>query len=274
MQRGEDSYFEDLKEKIKRDTAFDCHQYKDAYLKRRFAIRMRIHGARSYQDYMKVLDTHPEEYKELIDTLTINVTEFMRDPSVYDAFFPLLRDMISIKRREGDKRIKIWSAGCSTGEEPYSIAILLNKALGEGFGDFSVRIIASDIDEGALRKAREGLYKRDALKNLSENEIRVYFTKERGLYRISDELKRVVRFVKHDLIHQQEYKFCDVIFCRNVAIYFSREQQKDLYMKFYRGLKDGGYFIAGKSETLVGEAARLFSQVNAKEKIYQKRALR
>ncbi|VUT27847.1 MAG: chemotaxis methyltransferase CheR [Candidatus Syntrophoarchaeum sp. GoM_oil] len=267
---GEDKYFEDLKDKVNNSVAFDCQQYKDSYLKRRFAIRMRSNNVTSYRDYMKLLDYNQKEYEQLLDTLTVNVTEFMRDTQVYDAFSNVLRDLATTKKREGDKTIKIWSAGCSSGEEPYSIAILIKKVLGVMHSDVVTQIIATDIDDGSLDKARAGLYKQDALKNMKENEIRMYFTKEEDLYRVNNNLKRMIRFKKHDLIREREIGYCDVIFCRNVVIYFSREQQNELYMKFYKGLKDGGYFIAGKSETLVGESATLLKTINAREKLYQK----
>mgnify|MGYP000153162805 CR=1 FL=1 len=211
-----------------------------------------------------------EYYEKLLDTLTVNVTEFMRDPPVYEAFTAVLRDLVAAKVKRGDKTLRIWSAGCSSGEEAYSLAILLRKTLGVMHRDLSTQIIASDIDPGSLNKAREGVYKKDALKNMVDKEIQIYFTREKDLYRVNDDLKRMIRFKKHDLIREKEIGYCDVIFCRNVIIYFSREQQKDLYMKFYRGLKDYGYLVTGKSETLVGKAANLFKTINHREKIYQK----
>jgi len=270
MLGGDDAYFEDLKTKVKRDVTFDCSQYKDSFLKRRFAIRMRATRVTTFRDYIKLLDSDQQEYEKLLDTLTVNVTEFMRDPPVYEAFTAVLRDLVAAKVKRGDKTLRIWSAGCSSGEEAYSLAILLRKTLGVMHRDLSTQIIASDIDPGSLNKAREGVYKKDALKNMVDKEIQIYFTREKDLYRVNDDLKRMIRFKKHDLIREKEIGYCDVIFCRNVIIYFSREQQKDLYMKFYRGLKDYGYLVTGKSETLVGKAANLFKTINHREKIYQK----
>jgi chemotaxis protein methyltransferase CheR len=171
--RGEDAYFEDLKTKVNRDVAFNCSQYKDAYLKRRFAIRMRSTRVTTFRDHIKLLDSDQQEYEKLLDTLTVNVTEFMRDPPVYDAFTTVLRDLVAAKSKRGNKTLKIWSAGCSSGEEAYSLAILLRKTLGVMHRDLNTQIIASDIDPGSLNKAREGLYKKDALKNMMDKEIQI-----------------------------------------------------------------------------------------------------
>jgi len=270
MLGGEDKHFEGLKDKVNKDVEFDCHQYKDSYLKRRFAIRMRSNNVTTYSEYIKILEANQQEYKELLDTLTVNVTEFMRDQVVYDAFYTLLRDLVAAKQSQRDKTLSIWSAGCSSGEESYSIAILLRKIPAIVNGDLSVKFVATDIDDGSLAKARAGQYKKDALKNMNNRDIQTCFTLEKESYQINSDLKQMIRFRKHDLIREREIRFCDVIFCRNVVIYFSRDQQKELYMKFYNGLKDGGYFVAGKSETLVGEAANLLVPVNQKKKIYQK----
>ncbi|OFV68699.1 MAG: chemotaxis protein CheR [Candidatus Syntrophoarchaeum caldarius] len=267
---GKNRYFERLKDKISNDIGFDCHQYKDSYLQRRIAIRMRSNAVTTYSDYIKILESREQEYDALIDTLTVNVTEFMRDPQVYTTFFTFLRELVAAKVSRGDKTLNIWSAGCSSGEEPYSIAILLRKIPAIMNGDIIVKFVATDIDEGSLAKARTGLYKRDALKNLSTYEIRTNFTMDGQLYRINSDLKRMIQFRKHDMIRESAIRFCDVIFCRNVIIYFSRDQQKQLYMKFYNALRNGGYLVTGKSETLIGEATNLFVPVRRKERIYQK----
>jgi chemotaxis protein methyltransferase CheR len=266
-----DKDFITLKKQIFRCTSLDLGQYKDTYLQRRIGVRMRCCGSKEYSDYSNFLDSHPTEYDQLLDDLTINVTQFFRDPIVFKAMeeevLPLL---IYDKIKEGKNDITIWSAGCSSGEEPYSIAIMLRELLGEELNNFNVNIIGSDIDDASLEAASVGKYLPRQVTNIKKEYLDRYFTLEGEMYQISQDIMDMVDLRKIDLIASKPPARFDCIFCRNVVIYFTREMQEHLYMKFFGSLNQGGYFVMGNTETLVGEAAHLLTTFKSRERIYQK----
>ncbi|RLG37800.1 MAG: protein-glutamate O-methyltransferase CheR [Candidatus Alkanophagales archaeon] len=265
------AFFNILKRKISKKTGLDCYKYKDNYLRRRIDIRMKESGVSSYREYLRFLDEHPEEYVALLDKITVNVTQFFRDVEAFQVFKnEVLPQLLSEKKRRGSKILRIWSAGCATGEEPYTIAIILHEMLGGELKSFLVSILATDIDEQALKVAVAGLYEGASLRNVERRIVKKHFEHENGKYRIKDDIRRLVRFKKHDLISGEKFSHFDVIFCRNVMIYFSKELQGRLLMDFYEALNDGGFLILGRTETLVGAAKEKFACVNARERIYQK----
>jgi chemotaxis protein methyltransferase CheR len=266
-----DKDFITLKKKIFHSTSLDLGQYKDTYLQRRIGVRMRCCGSKAYSDYSNFLDTNPKEYDKLLDDLTINVTQFFRDPMVFNAMeeevLPLL---IYDKIKHGKGDITVWSAGCSSGEEPYSIAIMLRELLGEELDNFNVRIIGSDIDDFSLEAAAAGKYLPRQVTNVKKEYLERYFTLEGEMYQISQDIMDMVDLRKIDLIASKPPAKFDCIFCRNVVIYFTREMQEHLYMKFFDSLNVGGYFVMGNTETLVGEAAHLLTTFKSRERIYQR----
>lgn len=266
-----DKDFITLKKQIFRCTSLDLGQYKDTYLQRRIGVRMRCCGSKEYSDYSNFLDSNPTEYDQLLDDLTINVTQFFRDPIVFKAMeeevLPLL---IYDKIKQGKNDITIWSAGCSSGEEPYSIAIMLRELLGEELNNFNVNIIGSDIDDASLEAAAVGKYLPRQVTNIKKEYLEKYFTLEGEMYQISQDIMDMVDLRKIDLIASKPPARFDCIFCRNVVIYFTREMQEHLYMKFFGSLNQGGYFVMGNTETLVGEASHLLTTFKSRERIYQK----
>lgn len=271
-ERITDPDFLALKRRIRTERKLDCDQYKDSYLARRFAVRMRARYVNGYKEYLAVLDREPAEYDCLLDDLTINVTQFFRDPPVFqtleEEILPLL---VYGKVKSNQGSIRIWSAGCSSGEEPYSVAILMQELLGEDAGSFDVSILATDIDEAVLESAAEGRYLPRQVVNVPKPYLQRHFEREGESYVVSDPLKAMVELRRLDLISQSPGGAFDLILCRNVVIYFTKQMQEGLYMKFYRALRDGGYFVMGNTETLLGEASRLFSSVSCRGRIYQKR---
>ena len=262
--------FEAIKRRIFEVRGLDAQQYKDTYLKRRLAVRMRANSVETYMDYLQVLKNNLGEFDPLMDSLTINVTEFFRNPDTYKAIESVFHDLITEKKNHDRNLIRIWSAGCSSGEEPYSLAILLSEILGEEVGKYNITIHATDIDPIILKKAKAGLYKPEILQNMGEARINKYFKRADENYVIKDNIKKMVRFSKLDLIADKKSKSFDMVLCRNVVIYFSRELQERLYMDFYESLNHNGYFVMGKTETLVGESLKRFKSVNKNERVYQK----
>jgi chemotaxis protein methyltransferase CheR len=267
--------FKKLKQKILEERGLDVSQYKENYLKRRFGIRVRANDADSYYNYMNILDSEPQEYVKLIDTLDVNVTEFFRNPEVFEVLgTQILPQLIANKLDQGRNTIRIWSAGCSDGKETYSIAMLLHEILGWRIRDFDILIKGTDYDPSVLNKARNGVYETYGLIDIEEqvppNYLKEYFICEGDTYTIKPEVKELTAFRHHDLISGRKFTGFDMILCRNVTIYFSRELQDKLYMDFYSALNNHGYLVMGKTETLVGNSRELFEIVDNRERIYQK----
>ncbi|MHC1610227.1 MAG: CheR family methyltransferase [Candidatus Methanospirareceae archaeon] len=266
--------FNILKKKICDRTGVDCSNYKDNYLKRRIGLRMKAMGfdEDSYDEYSRFLDENPDECKSLIEEITINVTEFFRDIETFDAFRDeVLPELLAEKRERKSRILRIWSAGCSIGEEPYTISIILHERLGSELNNWLISIHATDIDEKALRAARAGIYESQALRNMSKYQISRYFDADGdGRYRIKEEVKHLVRFQRHDLFSERKFSHFDVIFCRNVIIYFRKEFQNQLLLDFYNALNRGGYLILGRTETMTEGVGEKFVCVNRRERIYKK----
>lgn len=263
--------FQLLLDKILQDRGLDFRHYRQELLKRRVALRIRANNLGSYSDYLRFLINNPEEYDKLFETLYINVSEFFRDPEVWIPIKNLLENTIREKISKNDRSIRIWSAACANGEEPYSIAILLKEILKSGTTNFSFEIQATDIDKKCLRAAEIAEYKKTALKNADNKYLNDYFTLQEGNYRLKDEIKNMVKFQRRDLILEPYIENTDIVICRNVFIYFSRSLQEQLLTKFYKSLKTGGYLIMGKSEIILHEAKTIFAEINADARIYQKK---
>ncbi|MCK5037596.1 MAG: protein-glutamate O-methyltransferase CheR [Thermoplasmata archaeon] len=269
----DDASFNALKRMIFEHTNLDCSQYKDKYLKRRLQVRLRANELDNYADYIRYLKKNHGEYDTLMDMVTINVTQFFRDPSMFKVLGNEVIPEIIYNKTNSNRRVfRIWSAGSSSGEEAYSIAIIIKELLGERFDDFLVSVHGTDIDDGSLIKAKIGAYPIDQLENVSEALLDHYFdyNNDDDIYMIKDEIKDFVRFKKHNLIQDKKSVNFDMIFNRNVMIYFSREMQEKLLMDFYDSLNNGGYLVIGKTEMLSGEAKNVFVPVNNRERIYIK----
>jgi chemotaxis protein methyltransferase CheR len=266
-----DRDFVALKKHIYSVTSLDCDQYKDPYLQRRFSVRMRVTQTHSYDDYVGFLKKTPSEYDELLRDLTINVTQFFRDIYVFKTIeeetMPLL---IYDKVMKHKSTINVWSAGCSSGEEPYTLAIILRELLGEDIGSFKLKIIGTDIDEECMGSARAGSYLPRQMTNVPKPYLEKYFNFDGSNYQLCQEIMDMVEFKYLDLFKDSAGGNWDVILCRNVVIYFTKEMQERLYMNFYNALNEGGYFIMGNTESLVGEASHAFVQIKSRERIYQK----
>jgi chemotaxis protein methyltransferase CheR len=267
----EDPGFELLKRIISENTGFNCEHYKEAHFRRRINVRVRATNSESYGVYLKLLKKDPQEYEFLVDTLTVNVSEFFRNPETFRIIEKETIPSIFKYRSESLIRsIRIWSAGCAAGEEAYSLAILLHRTLKTDFNKYRIRIIGTDIDAQSLEKARKGIYSENSLKNLDLSIKERYFLKQREAYQVIDELKDITQFKCHDLISDPRIDRFDLIVCRNVMIYFKKEIQEQLQLNFYQALEKGGFLVIGKSETLLGTASSLFKPYNIRERLYIK----
>ena len=260
--------FAALKRYIEQTLKIQCGNYKEDYIKRRLLSRMRSTNTTNYEDYLKYLKANVPELEVLRKALTINVTEFFRDGDVYDVLKKeVLPDLF--KKR---KRLRIWCAGCSTGEEPYSIAMILHDFIGQN-KELSAQIYATDIDKIVLAKAQDGIYTPKAMVKLSESQIHRHFTKlPDGNYQVKPHLKELIRFRPHDLMGGEPIaKWLDLITCRNVTIYFTEKQKDDLARQFHTALVTDGYYIMGKTEYLGRQVENLFTPKHSVQKVFVKK---
>ncbi|MCK9594908.1 MAG: late competence development ComFB family protein [Candidatus Omnitrophica bacterium] len=260
-----------LLEKIKEDRGLDFKHYHQELLKRRVAIRMRATNIDNYPDYLRLLIRNPEEYEKLFEVMCINVSEFFRDPAVWVKVRIIFAELIRRKTRNNNKTIRIWSAGCANGEEPHTIAIKLLSLLQADILNFCVEIIATDVDKKSIKIAEKGEYAKDSLKNVSKKYLDRYFNQDKDIYRTKDDINKLITYRYLDLTSAEMVNDVDMVFCRNVFIYFDRSLQEQLLMKFYKALRPEGYLIMGQSETLVREAKTIFEEVDGNARIYQRK---
>jgi chemotaxis protein methyltransferase CheR len=257
-----------LKRHVEQLLKIQCSNYKEDYIKRRFLSRMRSTNSATYADYLHYLKSHPGENEPLRNALTINVTEFFRDKEVWDE----VKNVILPALFQQKKRISIWCAGSSTGEEPYTLAILLHDAI-VNHKELSGTITATDIDEVVLAKAKAGVFEEKAIQKLTTLQIQRHFTKRPdGLYEVKQHLKDLLRFRPHDLMSGvPPVRYVDLLTCRNVTIYFTEKQKDDLAHLFHSALVADGYYIMGKTEYLGRQVEDLFVAKNTAQKIFMKR---
>jgi chemotaxis protein methyltransferase CheR len=267
----EDADLAVLKGLIKEKLGFNCEYYKNSHFKRRIDVRLRASGSKNYGDYVRLLKESNDERTILMDTLTVNVTNFFRNSEVYDIIEKEVLPAVIRSRGAGHIRsIKIWSAGCSIGVEAYSIAMLLHHILGDNIRRYNIIITGTDIDKASLQQAQQGVYSEAEMKDVRPAFLKKYFVLQGNQYHVTDELKKMTHFKSHDMISGMKMSGFDIIFCRNVTIYFEKELQETLYMDFYNGLNENGFFVMGKTETLLGPSKDRFKPFNAKERIYCK----
>jgi chemotaxis methyl-accepting protein methylase len=247
-----------LTEKISRTRGVSCGSYKDKCLKRRIAVRMRARGIHTYEDYGTLLDQDEREYQELLDALTINVTKFFRNPETWNALRPYL---VALARTR--PALRVWSAGCASGEEPYTIAVLATEVLGEA----TAAIDATDVDRLSLERTRQAKYPESAFTEMPADLKRRYFHDGEPVPPVRD----AVRVLAHDLTREPPPRpLYDLIVCRNVVIYFERRAQERLFQLFVNALPPGGVLLLGKVETLFGPARSQLTLADPRERIYTK----
>jgi chemotaxis protein methyltransferase CheR len=258
----------DLAKKITADTGFDITQYKERPLKRRLAVRLRACQLSSYQEYALRLAQDQSEYLKLLDALTINVTNFYRNPETFSAVASKVLPLLPVSSNS-IRPVTVWSAGCSSGEEPYSLAILWREFSRNSPAMPEFRVIATDIDLSSLEKARQGIYDQNSMNEIPSGLIKKYFNVSVPSFSVSEEIKRIVEFRHLDLFESPPFSGLDMIFCRNVLIYFSRATQEAVFEIFKNHLRPGGFLVLGKVETLFGKAKDYFTPFDLKERIYR-----
>jgi len=264
---GNNTGLQHLLEKIYNEHGFDFRGYKETTLTRRLDRRLQAQGVKTYADYTHILDQDPAEYDRLFNDLTIKVSGFFRDDV---AFRALERVVLPVLTSRAEKSIRIWSAGCATGEEPYSIAILLLEMLGAKINRWDISIWGTDVDDKALDSARKGWFILKEMEGIHQLWLNKYFTPEDSGFRIHQLIKQLVIFEKHNLTSDPPHLDLDLVVCRNVLIYFAPALQTQVLKSFHSGLKDEGFLLLGKAETPAGKTKALFSPIDTRAKLFQK----
>src|SRR3954454_3674567 len=265
---SEDAAFEALLEFLKRMRGLDFTGYKRTSLERRFRRRMDAVGCPSYSDYLDYLEVHPDEYEQLFEMLLINVTEFFRDaPAWQDLRERVLPGMIAAKSE--DEPIRVWSAGCASGEEAYTVAIVLAEVLGLQAYRERVKIYATDFDEDALGQARLAVYSAKSLESVPEELRERYFERSDQRWAFRKDLRRTVIFGRNNLIQDAPISRLDLLICRNTLMYFNAETQARILRHFHFALRDDGVLMLGKSEMMISHRD-LFSALDLKKRLFTK----
>jgi two-component system CheB/CheR fusion protein len=260
-------------EELHRSRGVDFRSYKQPTIMRRLGRRMAATNCKSIQEYSEYLKEHSEEYRRPIGTFFIKVTEFFRDPELFDYLKEEVLPELIEEARAQENQLRIWSAGCATGEEAYSLAILISEVLGREAGLFNVRIFATDIDDDAVNFARRGIYPSSALEGLSEEQRDRYFVEEEGSYQVKKQIRGMIVFGEHDLAQRSPFPSVDLVVSRNVLIYFSQELQRRALQLFAYSLRDGGYLVMGKAES-PSLLKDLFAPVDKHNKIFRRQGQR
>ena len=259
-----------IKGSVLNKRGMDLSFFKPAFLARRINVRMKMLNITSGSEYATLLTIEPDEISSLYDSLSINVTKFYRDKKVWQVFtntaIPMLQQIV-----KPSDSIRVWSCGCASGEEAYSLAIMFNEALKNT--DQKFKILATDINLHALKEARKGIYIYDNLKNLDSILISKYFKKiSPSEYQIIDKIKDLVSFNLGD-ITTFPASYLDVVFCRNLLIYYGKDAQDLIFKKFYTVLKPNRFLVLGMDETLWGHKyENSFLPTSSRDRIYQKKS--
>ncbi len=256
---------------LKQNMGTDFTQYKPTTIKRRITRRMVLHKLQHLKDYFRLLQNSAEERRSLCEDVLINVTTFFREPESYLYLKDIVLKNILKAKSNGDS-IRIWVAGCSTGEEAYSIAITLMEALEETGKSIDVQIFATDLSEKCIERARMGKYLESISEHVSEQRLKKYFVKTDSGYRVSKTIRDYCIFARHDLSRDPAYSKLDLISCKNLLIYLGQDLQSKVIQNFHYSLKLDGYLFLGESES-IGKEISLFQVVDSKFKVYLKKSI-
>ncbi|HEX4723377.1 MAG TPA: CheR family methyltransferase, partial [Pseudonocardiaceae bacterium] len=260
--------FEEILQYLKETRGFDFTGYKRSSLMRRVDRRMAQVGVDNYVEYLDVLQVNTDEFASLFNTILINVTGFFRDP---DAWAFMQTDIVpSLLAEHGpDEPVRLWSAGCATGEEAYSLAIVMAEALGPDEFRRRVKIYATDVDEEALGHARHAVYTEKDVQALGPDLVQRYFDVAAGRYAFRKELRRAVIFGRNDLVQDAPISRIDLLACRNTLMYFNADTQTKVLDKFHFALSRRGLLFLGKAEMLLSHS-RIFDPVDLKRRVFRK----
>jgi two-component system CheB/CheR fusion protein len=260
--------FDEVLTRIRDARNFDFREYKRGTLTRRIERRMGERRCRSVREYLDVLDGDPGEFDALLSAMLIKVTSFFRDPDVWEEISKKILPELVASRQASDE-LRVWVAGCATGEEAFSIAILIAEALGPAFGGTRVKIFGTDVDEAAIAVARRGGYDSSVAEAVPKALLDKWFVHEGGGWTVKQEIRRTVVFGVNNLVSDAPISRLDLVLCRNVFIYLDAALQKRVLTRFHYALRREGMLVLGKAE-LIPFAASLFEPVDLARRVYRK----
>jgi two-component system CheB/CheR fusion protein len=269
---AEDELLTGLLAEVRQHSGIDFSGYRQPTILRRLQRRMVVTKSPRLEDYQRYLKRHPEEYHRLVSSFLIKVTEFFRDPEFFQALRERVLPELITQARSRDQQLRLWSAGCATGEEAYSLAILVAEVLGPELGEFTIRLFATDLDEQAVAFARQGVYPAAALAGVSEELRSRYFTHvdgAGGTYEVKKVIRSLVTCGEHDLGIRPPFPHIDLVLCRNVLIYFTPAMQQRALSLFAYALRPGGYLVLGKAES-TGALAEYLAPADPDLKLYRR----
>lgn len=265
-----ESEFARIRQILLYNRGFNLDAYKDRCIRRRIAIRVRATHCASVNEYCEMLVSHKPEVDNLVKVLTIHVSQFFRNLSAFEKIrTEIIPYLFSMAQQKGATSLRFWSLGCAGGEEPYSLALILAEHFASEMQKVPVIIDATDVDGVILESAGNALYNHDRLLETPLNYIEKYFTEEGHQYRLSSKIRNMVKFSQADMFNSLIYQECDLILCRNVLIYLSREQQEKVLRNIARIMDKDSFLVLGKSETILGETRSLLQTVCPVERIYR-----
>jgi len=261
--------FERILSFVETELSFATSHYNDDYLDRRISSRIRRTESDGYAEYYERLQTDPAEHRALLESMSINVTGFFRNPEVWAGIRAIVRELAS-----DAGQLRIWSAACADGREPYSISMLVHDD--QAIDPASVEILATDISEPALETARRGVYTGSRTADIDDqlqfiDEYTDYVDVQEGTYTITDQIKRLVSFERHDLITDDPIPGFDLIVCRNVLIYIDAEHKRPMLETLSKSLRSGGYLVIGKAETIPPGLDTSFCTLEPRLRMYSRR---
>src|SRR5215468_4043420 len=260
--------FEVLLDYLKGDRGFDFTAYKRSSLMRRIQKRLQAVDVTTYEDYQTYLEAHPEEFGLLFNTILINVTSFFRDEEAWDFLGRQVVPRILAGGRP-DSAIRVWSAGCASGEEAYTLAIILAEQLGIDAFRRRVKIYASDVDEESLLQARHATYTASQVQDVPAELLARYFERVDDRFLFHKDVRRSIIFGRHDLVQDAPISRVNLLVCRNTLMYFTRETQAKVLNRFHFALRNGGFLFMGRAELLLTHG-ELFTPVELKWRVFTK----
>ncbi|MEH2080782.1 MAG: CheR family methyltransferase [Nostoc sp.] len=266
-----DPNFENLLIYLRQSRGFDFTGYKRSSLIRRVLKRMQLLTIKSFKEYQDYLEVYPEEFNYIFNTILINITTFFRDPSAWEYIAEQILPNL-IKKKKASDKIRIWSAGCASGEEAYTLAMLIAQILGAEEFCQRVKIYATDVDEEALNQARQAVYSAEDIQTIPDELRQKYFDVVGNRYVFRQDLRRLVIFGRHNLLQDAPISHLDLLVSRNTLMYFNSETQGRILARFHFALNDNGYLFLGKAEMLLMHSS-LFTPLDLKNRIFTKASM-
>ena len=263
-----DAEFTAVTELLRDRRQFDLGQYKDRCIRRRIAKRLRACKVADFASYLKRLEMDRDELDTLLATISIHVSQFFRNPDTFQILEQkILPDLCRRARADGRTELTFWSAGCASGEEPYSLALLVDELAAT---DLDIRILATDVSEPVLELARSGHFDATRMNEVPAEVLKKYFRLENGRYQLIERISDKVEFLRHNIMLDSDYPAADLILCRNVLIYFTRQEQERILSRFAAALPEDGALVLGRSETMADNVRCYYHSEFPVERVYRR----